>query len=1144
MAETKDFYTKLNELDAELKDGDQPKASGQQKTGDQQKAGGQPRTGGHQKTSGQPKEDQVQVVANRVARSKQGSKMARPLSGSAQPPSPPMNEDIKTIWTAEVPAEEEVEMGSTSRSSSDKRSRGASGSGTSRSSVPKTGSAKNSSQRSTSQKSGSSGRRPPDNGRKPTAIAAANNKNRKRKRKSHTALKTIILVFAVIFLIGIAAGTIYVYSALRGVTEVDPATIADKLWVSSTIYDDEGEPIKNIYLGDGERTMCTFEQFPENLTNAFIAIEDKTFWEHHGFNFIRIAGAIKESITDGGGVSGTSTITQQLARNIWLKETMSDRDMTRKLREAYYAVQLENALSKEEILTDYLNTISLGYHSYGVQAAAQAYFDKDVEQLDLLECAALASLPKGPSEYAMVGTVNKGTISIDDPRLLLVGERYDYIYNDKVEPRVRLVLDNMLDQGLITEAEHRAARNQSLRAHLHPRELSGSGDAAFFVDYAIDQVANDLLVKGQFGLKDKDEALQMVYGGGLEIYSTLHTAYQSIIIEEFENQENFPAVEYSRNRVASGDLVNENNVVMLYAMKNMFAEDGTFTFAETEYSMLEDGSLLLRAHPDYLKDEAGNSLGYPPSRLNLYPTVVDGLNDVSIEFKDIYEIAEDDILYIIKGGVINIPQGYKTMDEAGNCIISKTFFDEYERAHELLVTDGSGISVPVTSYTLKQRIIQPQAAMVLLEHDTGQLKAMAGGRNVSGEMNFNRATGSRQPGSTIKPISVYGPALQMGYEGQPVGGNGEASYGTYWTPLSVIVDAKFEYNGDVWPKNFYSGYRGPMTLRTAVEQSVNVTAVKVQLNVGADRSTTFMKKLGITTLVESGDTNDMNPAALALGGMTNGIKPIEITSAYGTFAAGGTHVDPISYTKVTKRSGEVLLDGTPKSAQVMDPGVAFIMNDILHTTVTQGIGSYARVSGVPVAGKTGTTSDNYDIWFVGNTPKYSAGIWVGDDVNIRLSTTSTKAAALWSKIMTRIMEGQDPGEFSSAPTNVQRVTVSGLSDYVIIGTAPEKIIFGSEEVAVCNESGYLATPWCSLYAVYQFNPFANPEEPQEPNTIIGQAPEFYCWMHNQAPGQYPIDPGHGGPIWSPPPPPPPEPDPIPPVIPPSTSSGGVGPPSP
>ncbi len=308
-------------------------------------------------------------------------------------------------------------------------------------------------------------------------------------------------------------------------------------------------------------------------------------------------------------------------------------------------------------------------------------------------------------------------------------------------------------------------------------------------------------------------------------------------------------------------------------------------------------------------------------------------------------------------------------------------------------------------------------------------------------MLYNRATSPRQPGSSIKPPSVYTSALQQGADAaaknEPMTfkeldrNQRTYAYGKYWTAASGINDAPLIVNGKQWPKNAYIGFRGMMSMRKAVEQSVNVCAVRVFQQVGEEYAANQLKKFGITTVVTDTDnpTNDMNAAALALGGMTRGVSPLEMASAYGTFPNGGYHINYIPYSTVEDRNGVVILQNRKKGKQVIDPGVAFITGDMLRTTVTRGLGRPAAASGQITAGKTGTTSENYDAWFCGYTPQYSAALWIGNDVNLELTEGSNAAARLWGQIMRQATLGL-PAEAIVMPSSVWRVG----NEYFIRGT--------------------------------------------------------------------------------------------------------------
>ena len=220
-------------------------------------------------------------------------------------------------------------------------------------------------------------------------------------------LSILFKVFLVLFLIGTISVAGFVGYKYHNTPPIDPSTIYDNLEKTSYLYDDNGNQIDTLFYSQ-DREIIKREEMPEVLINSFIAIEDKTFYQHHGINVKRIIGAIIESIRGDTEISGTSTITQQLARNVFLTDKMTERSLDRKLTEMFYAFELEKALSKDEIIEAYLNTIYFGYGCYGVDSAARVYFSKDVKDLTLKECAILAALPQAPDAYAPIKTVKSG----------------------------------------------------------------------------------------------------------------------------------------------------------------------------------------------------------------------------------------------------------------------------------------------------------------------------------------------------------------------------------------------------------------------------------------------------------------------------------------------------------------------------------------------------------------------------------------------------------------------------------------------------------------------------------------------------------------------------------------------------------------
>lgn len=697
-------------------------------------------------------------------------------------------------------------------------------------------------------------------------------KERKKAKKEKSFFRSLVSTIIIIGLICLAAGGIYAAVCITRAPSINPETIYDNINLSSEILDDQGNHADSVYLYEN-RNVVKYKDLPDNLKNSFVAIEDKTFWKHHGFNFKRMAGAVISSVTGGGGISGTSTITQQLARNVYLADIKSERSIKRKIIEMYYAFQIEKTLSKEEILEAYLNSIYLGYGCYGVNSAARIYFSKNVQDLNLEECASLAALPQAPDSYALIKTEEGEACT----------EIREGIYaNDISQERRYLVLDLMAEQGKITEGQAEQAK-KPLKDFLEPNKPSFSSNyKGYFKEYLVSRVVDDLMK--EYGL-DENDAANMVYTKGLKIYSTLDDTAQKVIYKEFKDDANFP---------------------------------------------------------------------------------------ISVKGK------------------------------------------------------------------------QPQAAMVVTEYKTGAIKAVVGGRKPKGEMLFNRAINPRQPGSSIKPLAVYGAALQKSFELQAdnekwnytdfgIDSQGVGGYGNYITASSSVADERMYVNGKVWPYNSNGRFTGYNTFRTAIQQSINTCAVKIQLQVGNKYSADMLQKFGLTTIVtdESKPANDMNPASLALGGLTNGVTPIEMALAYGTFPNGGVRKSGHCYTKVVDNNGKVLLNGSSQDYKVLDEGVAWIMTDVLKSVVTNGIGYGAAIQGIQVGGKTGTTNDQYDIWFDGFTPSYSASLWIGTDNNVSLTQMSGPAAALWGKIMKQIPKACE-GEYESMPDDVTNV----YGEYYTKGTEP------------------------------------------------------------------------------------------------------------
>lgn len=399
-------------------------------------------------------------------------------------------------------------------------------------------------------------------------------------------------------------------------------------------------------------------------------------------------------------------------------------------------------------------------------------------------------------------------------------------------------------------------------------------------------------------------------------------------------------------------------------------------------------------------------------------------------------------------------------------------------------------------------ISELESAMVLMESKSGAVRALIGGRNQTGARNLNRATQSvRQPGSSFKPIAVYGPAFEAGY-----------------SPGTVIDDYPKTYGSHVF-RNYDHKYRGLMTVREAIKNSTNVVAVKLLEQIGIENGFKFAQSLGITSLVSEGGTNDLN-LSMALGGLTQGVSPLEMTGAYGAFANQGIYTKPYVITKITDAKGRVVYENEPERKSVMSAETAYMISSALVSAVSEsgGTGSNGAISGRQVAGKTGTTSDNKDYWFVGYTPQYVAAVWMGYDTprEIRSVTSAGRSCApIFQKVMAYAHQNLAVENFVK-PAGVTSATIdtkSGLrpsaltpaeyqkSELFNSSSVPQETSTAWVEVEIDPLSGELFTDKCPGPA--EVKVFLQREIPWQENIAPGftpadaslEAPTEPCSLH-------------------------------------------------
>ncbi len=753
---------------------------------------------------------------------------------------------------------------------------------------------------------------------------------------AHFIQMALLILVLCLCLLGAAMG----FGMFRGI--LDSAPDIDTIHIGPTAYaskvlDTDGNITATLVTAGSNRERVSYEQLPKDLINAFVAIEDERFWQHNGIDLKSILRAVRGVVSDDDSAGGGSTITQQLIKNNvfggGLHEGKFQR-YVRKFQEQYLALEIENqpGLSKEEIkksiLTEYLNTINLGSNTLGVKVAARRYFNKEVSDLTLSECTVIASITKNPS----------GLNPITHP--------------ERNAERRAQVLKNMLEQGYIDEARYTEALADDVYARIQDVNVQKEAENepySYFVDELTAQVIQEL--QDRLGYT-KDKATDLLYSGGLTIYSTQDPSLQTIVDEEVNNPDNYDTAKHS--------------VTWRYTLKH------------------DDGSIVNYSEKDLIR----------------WMKEVKG-----ISFNGLFS-SEDS---------------------------AKSYVEQYKAE---LVRD--------TDKELGEQFfttLEPQVSFVLMDPHTGQVKAISGGRGEKRySLSLNRATGTlRQPGSTFKLITSFAPAIDL--------------YGA--TLATPFYDTAYTIGNKTFKNWYSSGFLGYQTIRDGIIYSLNIIAVRClmeQLNPHEGRL--YAENLGITSLLDS----DENPA-LALGGITNGVTNLELTQAFATIANGGQFNKAKFFTKILDQEGNVLIDTTEdQPRQAMKATTAFLLTDAMKQSMlpnrayaasvnVNSTSTRAHFDGMSLAGKSGTTTKDVDIWFVGYSPYYVGGIWGGCDENQPLVDKASGEynggagfhKDIWRKIMSRVHEGLPDIGF----------------------TKPDGIV----EAQVCRKSGKLPTSGC--YADYR-----------------------------------------------------------------------------
>ncbi len=727
--------------------------------------------------------------------------------------------------------------------------------------------------------------------------------------------KFYIIAIAIIFLLN----TI-IFSFLIADIVAQPDIEAIELYqptIPTKIYDIKGEVISEFFTE--QRALVNYKDLPPHLIEAIISMEDNNFMKHAGIDIIGIFRGTIGNMLLGRRPRGASTLTQQVARGIVLKSR--ERTITRKLREIWVTFQIEKRLTKEEIVTLYFNQIFFGHSVYGVQAASRFYFNKDVQDLNLAECAMLATLPPSPNTYS---PINNPNISMQ---------------------RHKVVLKRMNDMKFITQAEGDIAYKEFWESYTGKIGRRGTTAYSASMDRApyVTEYVRRILVERYDEKTLKEE--------GLKIYTTI----------DIEKQE------------AAQKLLTE-------ALRNYNIK---YEGGSLDISSVYDRTLL--------------------NKLEMLSLIVALPEDLSYNK---FNIAVRDALNKNVSSPLALLSDMFGMENVNDVIMEVMKADEAELSRQI------------------------EGALVSINPKNGYIVSMVGGSGFTPRNQLNRVTQARrQAGSAFKPF-VYAASMDI----------------TNYSPSTIVSDAPIGFvfeDGNSWiPKNYSANFKGDVSLRYALAVSLNIATINVLNYVGVTNAIKYMEPIFKADNDEKKSKRMFN-ADLTLSLGTGLFTPLELTTGFATIANEGKEVEPILIRYVTDRH-DVMIDNFEEdlkkeieerggAKQVMSQEVAYLISDILSGVLRGGTATSAMYEAKFTrmgAGKTGTSNDWKDAWFVGYTPELATGIWIGFD-SFKYSLGNNQvggriAAPIWGKYMVEALKTIKPTWYKK-PNNIVNVNICAIS---------------------------------------------------------------------------------------------------------------------
>lgn len=807
---------------------------------------------------------------------------------------------------------------------------------------------------------------------------------------------SVVALFAVLTVV--ISGGLFFFSLIKDLPDVTKLK-EFRHSHATQVFDADGRRIGEFTTE--RRYPVQFEAIPKHVIRAFLAAEDSKFYEHKGIDYAGIARAVLSNVVRGHYAQGGSTITQQVARALLLNS--KKKEITRKIREMVLAWRMEKELTKNEILNLYLSEIYLGHGAFGIGAAAQNYFGKKVEELDIAEGAMLAGLPQRPNDWN----------PFHNPM--------------QAKKRQAYVLERMVKERFIEPKDQAAALAEPLKLHI-VEDINNTA-APYFTEF----VRQWLMSK--YG-SDK------VLTAGLSVYTTVKYDYQK-----------------QAERVLLKGLREVDKRLGWRGVKTHVENDKTAEFLAQTHEEIVGKLTPIRVLP--------SSFDGPAKKLTYDLTPFHEQRDrffgaTPVEEGSYYTALVTQVDEGANRALVQIGQTGALLPFSGLEWV-KIKDKPVKRVAEV-VKPGDVIQVKVDKIDRKLGVVQtaleqdPEIQGALLSYDiaTGDVQAMVGGTNFE-KSKFNIALqAKRQVGSTTKPV-LYAAAIDKGF-----------------SPASIVTDSPIVFKheeldadnqGEDWrPHNYGGTFEGDIPLRLALIRSMNIPTVKLLNEITVDYGISYMRKLGITAVLP-------RDLSIGLGSWSSSLE--EVTRAFAVFPRLGKPLQLNYIKKVVDGEGKVLVDfsnGTGEVAklpdptptgkgeavaaapsptpepglqngEVISPQTAYVMTDMLKGVVREGTGRPAFLGTVPVAGKTGTSNDHRDAWFIGYTPFVMTGVWLGYEKDKPLTPAETggkSAAPIWAEYMTRIVKDYPKNDFP-IPDDVVFANIDKHTGKLVNASAPNHV---------------------------------------------------------------------------------------------------------